>query len=153
MLSSKCPASGREALGVAGKQRGLSDVVQAAEEHHHALQAHAKAAMRRRAVLERIYVRLNALQWDLMHLRPLCRSRQTSPCQNTTHRLPKPCSLLVRVQGYGNGEMVTASLRGKRGQNTILQSPKKILSVEGWQQGGNSRTKPEEQLNSHKIAG
>ena len=67
--------SGREALGVAWEEGGLADVVQAAEQHDDALQAHAKAAVRRRTKLESVYVRLDGVQRDLMQLRPLwCRS-------------------------------------------------------------------------------
>jgi hypothetical protein len=55
---------GGQALGVAREQGRLADVVQATEEHHHALQADAGAAMRRRAVLEGVDVGLDRVQRD-----------------------------------------------------------------------------------------
>ena len=65
--------SWREALGVAREERGLPDVVQPSKQHDHALQAHAKAAMRESAELERVNVRLNAVERKLVRARTLCR--------------------------------------------------------------------------------
>ena len=64
---------GREPLGVAREQGRLADVVQAQEQHDHALQPHAEAAVRERAVPERVDVRLDGLQRDLVRARALCR--------------------------------------------------------------------------------
>ena len=46
------PGLGREAVGVAREHRGLADVVEVQEEHHHALEPDAAASVRVGAVLE-----------------------------------------------------------------------------------------------------
>ena len=55
---------GREALGVAREHRRLADVVQAEEEHDHALEPHAAARVREGAILEGVDVRLDGAQVD-----------------------------------------------------------------------------------------
>ena len=46
------PGLGREAVGVAREHRGLADVVEVEEEHHHALEPDAAARVRVGTVLE-----------------------------------------------------------------------------------------------------
>mmetsp|Transcript_16109 Transcript_16109/g.40392 ORF Transcript_16109/g.40392 Transcript_16109/m.40392 type:complete len:599 (+) Transcript_16109:180-1976(+) len=53
-----------QALRVAREEGRLANVVQAAEEHDDALQAHTRAAVRRAAVLERVDVGLDAVERD-----------------------------------------------------------------------------------------
>ena len=48
----RVPGLGREAVGVAREHRGLADVVEVEEEHHHALEPDAAARVRVGAVLE-----------------------------------------------------------------------------------------------------
>lgn len=64
--------SGLEALRVAREHRRLADVVEAAVEHHDALEADAAAAVRRRADAERVDVGLDRLDVDAARGRALC---------------------------------------------------------------------------------
>jgi len=58
--------SRREALGVAGEEGGLADVVQAQVQHDHTLEANAAASVRRRSVPEAVNVALDVLNVNFM---------------------------------------------------------------------------------------
>ena len=89
--------SGSEPLGVAGKQGGLSDVVQSTEQHHDTLQAHTCSSVWGGSILESIDIGLHTVDGDAAGLQALCRQRLLVKAGNAGVSITDPASCVQRA--------------------------------------------------------